>query len=288
MPKGVFIHEDAWNDYETWMLTQLYPTVDHRFIAAIIGRTEDSTKSRVTFLKLKKQVRENDRFPGERLQLLIKLYPTTTNAEIAARLNVSEGSVTAKAFKLGLKKSREFMLMHSSVTAFKIGAIPANKGKKMSKELYAKAAPTMFKKGQIPHNALHFKDGDITVRVDHKNRGGKQYKWIRLSIGKWDMLQVHNWKKKYGHIPTGMCLWCKDGDTLNCETENWELITRAENLRRNNTGPDGTRSARKLTDRLLAFYIVGRNNMHLLEEVMKDKKLLEVKRQQLILKNTSK
>ena len=73
-----------------------------------------------------------------------------------------------------------------------------------------------------------------------------------------------------------MCLWFKDQNTLNTDLDNLELITRAENMRRNS-------SSLNLPDGYVAFTICGKNNMHLYDEILKDKDLIEVKRQQLLL-----
>lgn len=120
----------------------------------------------------------------------------------------------------------------------KKGTVPPNKGKKqseyMSAEAIAKTVATRYKKGNIPGNTFA-EDGVISIRTDrHKKRtNGKPYKYIRLKLGVWYPLHQHNWNMKHGKPPKGHCLWCIDGNTLNCEPDNWELITRKENMRRN-------------------------------------------------------
>ncbi len=79
-----------------------------------------------------------------------------------------------------------------------------------------------------PINALY--DGAIRIRKDNS---GRPFAWIRLSCGKWDRLHLQKWKEKHGPIPTGHVLACKTTDTLNTDPANWELITLAENLKRN-------------------------------------------------------
>jgi hypothetical protein len=90
-----------------------------------------------------------------------------------------------------------------------------------------------FKKGSLPHNTSKVGDGDITIRTDHKDRNGRQYKWIRLELGRWELLQKVIWEEENGKVPEGYCLWFIDGNSLNCTLENLELITRAENINRN-------------------------------------------------------
>lgn len=57
------------------------------------------------------------------------------------------------------------------------------------------------------------------------------------------------WKKHHGKIPNGMVVTVKDGNRLNLDIENLELITRAENAFRNRLGifgmpPEIKRSAK--------------------------------------------
>lgn len=115
------------------------------------------------------------------------------------------------------------------------GDSPFNKGKKqvdyMSPAGIRRSAKTRFKKGHVSPNTK--RDGYITVRnLDGKN-GDPAYKYIRLSKNNWVPLHQYRWEKKHGKVKRGQCLWFKDGDTLNCRLSNLELITRAENMRRN-------------------------------------------------------
>jgi hypothetical protein len=223
--------------------------------------------------------------------MLIKLYPNNTNREIAMQLNARETQVQSKAFKLGLKKSKEFMLNHVLKTTFKKGHVPANKGKKqtefMTPEAIEKTKSTRFQMGQLPHNSVGVKDGDITIRMDHKKRGGKAYKYIRLALAKWYPLHQYLWEKMNGKLPKGHCLWFRDGNTMNCELSNLELISRAENMRRNSCSI-------RLTDGYVAMTIarekgkVGAFNWELFREIINDKELIELKRTQLILQRTIK
>jgi len=90
---------------------------------------------------------------------------------------------------------------------------------------------TRFKKGLRVYNEKH--NGAISIRNDHKDRNGIAYKFIRIEKGKWKLLHRYNWEKTHGKIPKGFIVAFKTKDTMNCEVENLELITRAENMRRN-------------------------------------------------------
>lgn len=193
---------------------------------------------------------------------------------LADILGYGDGVMQRRIKQLGLVIPKEIIEQRKKDSQIKKGNIPPNKGQKMSPDLYEKCKATMFKKGQIPANAIGFKDGDITIRHDHQNRDGKPYKYIRLELGKWYPLHQYKWELVNGKPPKGHCLWFIDGDTMNTDLSNLELITRAENMRRNSCSTN-------LTDGYVAQTIVGRNGRHLYDSVLKDKDLLEVRRLQL-------
>lgn len=114
--------------------------------------------------------------------------------------------------------------IYSPETCFKPGQEPANKGKKYPGTGNVKS----FRKGNLPHNTLY----DNATRV-RKNSKGRSYMFIRIGLNKWEFMQKYRWANEVGPIPEGMILVCKTADTLNCDPQNWELITRAELAARN-------------------------------------------------------
>jgi hypothetical protein len=108
----------------------------------------------------------------------------------------------------------------------KKGHIAFNKGKKqaeyMSPENIEKTKATRFKKGDRPANYV---TGEFLTTDGY----------IKLSLqGSTQRLKhLYLWEKIHGPLPIGYCLACIDGDRLNCEPRNWELITRGENMLRN-------------------------------------------------------
>lgn len=194
---------------------------------------------------------------------------------LADEMNRSFTGIMGRIKALGLVLPEEIRQERKLKGCFQPGQVPPNKGKKMPVEVYNALKNTMFKKGRKPYNTAY--DGEIRIRTDHEQRNGLPYKWIRISEGNWEMLHRVNWEKKYGPIPPDKILVFRDTNPMNCEPDNLEMITRAENMLRNS-------SSLNLPDAYVAYCIVGKNNTHLLEEVMKDKKLIEIKRQQLLLR----
>ena len=136
---------------------------------------------------------------------------------------------------LDLKLPEDIIQQRKEDSRIKKGNTPINKGKKqieyMSPDMIKRTEATRFKKGQIPHNAIGFNNGDISIRTH--SRTGLQYKYIRLGLGKWRELHRHNYEKKFGPISKKMCVAFKDRDHMNCEVSNLELITMKENMLRN-------------------------------------------------------
>lgn len=118
---------------------------------------------------------------------------------------------------------------------FKPGHRSWNKGK--SVRLNPK---NEFKKGHLPHHTKF--DGAISRRRD---KNGKVYQFIRISLGVWKPLHVHVWEQVNGSVPAGMLVVFKDRNTLNTELSNLQLITRRENLVRNYNRKKASESMRE-------------------------------------------
>ena len=130
-----------------------------------------------------------------------------------------------KARKLGAKYEGKIK------GAFKKGSVPFNKGKKMSEETYAKVSKTFFKAGHEPHNTR--KDGDLSFRGSENSHG--QYWYIRVSKANWVLLHRYIFEQSRGmKLKKGDVVAFKDGDVQNLNPDNLELVSRQENLARNN------------------------------------------------------
>ncbi|HRH59169.1 MAG TPA: HNH endonuclease signature motif containing protein [Chitinophagaceae bacterium] len=129
-------------------------------------------------------------------------YELLTRKELAADLRTTETIIKERLKKLKITKS----------------------GASISRQFKRKNSG-QFIKGQLPHNTL--RDGIISIRKDER---GKEYAFIRTSQNKWVHLHRYNWEKENGPVPKGFILRFKDGDTLNPDVSNLQLITKAQHL----------------------------------------------------------
>lgn len=166
---------------------------------------------------------------------------------LADKIGGSYTGIMGRLRYFGLEIPPEIVERNIQIGRIKKGNVPANKGKKMSDELREKVKHTWFKKGQEPHNTKY--DGAITIRHDSTNR---PYKYIRISKGNWVLLHRYVWEKANGPIPPGMNILFKDGDTMNCELENLEMVSDSENMKRNtiHNYPDEIKKTILLTRKL--------------------------------------
>ncbi len=156
--------------------------------------------------------------------------------EIAIIFQRPVSQVYNKAFAMGLRRPGKLRSKAGKIGSqteasrthqFTSGHTPANKGKKMSPELYAKCAPTMFKKGNTPGN--HRPVGSERVNVDG---------YIERKVAepnKWECKHRIIWKQAHGDIPKGYNIQFKDGNPLNCTLENLYIISRAEQMQTQNS-----------------------------------------------------
>lgn len=115
---------------------------------------------------------------------------------------------------------------------YKKGNVPWSKGQKMTPEMYAKAAPTMFKKGDVPAN--HMEVGEYT----HTSDGYLIQKVKETGIQRERFVFVHRatWEKYHGPIPEGKMVTFLDGNKDNCNIDNLVLVDNAVNLEMNRRG----------------------------------------------------
>lgn len=168
-----------------------------------------------------------DRFPHERTQ------------NIADDLGLTYSQVSNRAHSMGLRKSDEFKMSNQSGRhnlieggkkfRFPKGHEPANKGKKMPDEIYEKVKHSMFKKGNRPHNWKP--DGSVVERIDKKT--DIKYLYYKIKDSHWILYHHKIWQDADGPIPDKHIIRFKDGNQLNCDLSNLELISMVENVNRN-------------------------------------------------------
>lgn len=167
-----------------------------------------------------------ERFPNERTQ------------DLADELGLTYSQVANRAFSMGIKKSEKFKMSEHSgrhnlieggkKTRFTKGHTPFNKGMKMSPELYEKCKVSMFKKGNRPDNWKP--DGTIVERID---KTGRVYKYYKVKDSHWILYHHKVWNDHNGSIPLKHVVVFKDGNSMNCDISNLELITMKQNVIRN-------------------------------------------------------
>lgn len=200
---------------------------------------EDSQKVRTRARNrraLESQDTSHDRY-------IIDNYLTIPIKTIASDIGRSDTFVRTRMKRLGISVPKEISEKRKAENYFQKGQKAHNKGKKIKDPVVLeKIKKTQFKKGHLPVCTKY--DGAISIR---KDKQGLTYKYVRVKKREWELLHRVNWIKKNGPIPKGKVLRCKDGETLNCDPANWELISMKENMNKNS-------GSKNLSD----GYVVGR------------------------------
>lgn len=171
------------------------------------------------------------------------LYPDTETSALVRMLKRSIPAIYGMAGKLGLVKSAAYMASPAAyrfrrgthpglATQFRPGHVPANKGLRRPGWAPGRMAQTQFKKGDWPRNkdpeyyvlgALRINsDGYIDMRVSF-DAGAKGWRALHRIL----------WEDAHGPVPHGHIVVFRNRDKLDVELGNLELITYAENMRRN-------------------------------------------------------
>ena len=162
-----------------------YPTKGTAWVAQQLGLKAAQIKA---FAKNNQLTRANLFYvwDNEKLQKLINDFPHRKTEEIAKEFGFSYPSVSNKAYKLGLKKTDEFIKEHCNRLTgtlgiehrFQKGNVPFNKGKKMPDELKEKIKHTFFQPGQVPATCVHFGKPYLYERT-RKNGYVERIWWIQ-------------------------------------------------------------------------------------------------------------
>lgn len=168
------------------------------------------------------------KYPDGMLDYVRSIAQGRSSQELTDMVNAKYGkdTITVQHMK-AYKKNHN---INTGLTGqFEKGHEPANKGKKMSPEVYAKCAPTMFKKGQVPPNHMdigeytHTTDGYLIRKVQEKGTQAERFEFVHRAV----------WEKHNGPIPEGKMVSFLDGDKDNCSIDNLVLIDNEINLELN-------------------------------------------------------
>ncbi len=174
----------------------------------------------------------------EDVAILKELYPRKDifAGDIAARLGRPVRQIYNKALSMGLKRPAEISSLAGKIGTrseaaiahrFQKGHAPANKGKRMSPDTYARCAPTMFRKGHV--STRHRPVGSERVNVDG---------YVEIKVAepnKWRPKHRVIWEQVNGEIPRGYNIQFRDGNPLNLAIENLYIIDRATQLKEQNS-----------------------------------------------------
>ena len=165
-------------------------------------------------------------------KILNELYLTVPLKTLARQIKRSSTFVKGRLKQLGLVIPAELIEERKINGRFQKGNIAFNTGKKqseyMSAEAIEKSKSFRFHKGNVPPNTRS--DGEFSDRMDNS---GYTYRYIRVSLAKWELYHRIVWQQANGAIPSDSLVIFKDGNRLNCSLENLELITKRENIIRN-------------------------------------------------------
>lgn len=243
----------TWTPEEEARLREVYSEKANRELAPIFGRTAKALSSRAKILRLKKAVGHGGHFTWTTAmeQAIRDLYPETLTRTLAAQLGVSVVAAHQRAQKLGVRKSATYiehqhqeegrrLLVSGAAHRFPKGHQSFNKGKRMPGWAPGRMAETQFKKGQrsgiaaknwCPIGTVRA-DGEGFLRIKvREGVRGEPYGFGNVKI--WPLLNRHVWERCNGSIPAGYIVMFKDRDRSNCAIENLELISLADNMRRN-------------------------------------------------------
>ncbi len=156
----------------------------------------------------------------EYVEFLLDFIPGHTEAEIRAAFNESFGIALTEA-NIGNFKHKYKIKSGTHGGQFRKGQKAHNKGQKVSREVYEKMAPTMFKTGNIPNNYRPIgseridRDGYVMVKVaDPKSWRFKQRVLYE---------QYHGVKLEKSDVVLFL-----DGNKQNFSKDNLVKLTRAE------------------------------------------------------------
>lgn len=183
-----------------------------------------------------------------------EMYPHRPTAEVAAAVNRGVSGVYRMAFLLGIGKSQAFLDSDESgrlrkgqtrpgseIGQFKKGLVPFNKGLRRPGYGPGRMKQTQFKKGcRSGIAASNWKpigtilpdpEGYLRIKIREAVYGKEVTGFGNTKV--WPLLNRHVWEQHKGPIPAKHMVVFKDRNRANCDIGNLELISMADNARRN-------------------------------------------------------
>ena len=178
------------------------------------------------------------------LAVLQRRYPHEPTEKIAQTLGRAVTSVYNKAYVLGLRKTAAFMSSAASGRIrepthkgrqhqFKAGHVPANKGLRRPGYAPGRMSETQFKKGQVSGIAKQIAK---PIGYERVSKDGYLERKINNDLpmqARWRAVHLLVWEEANGPLPPGHAVTFKNGNKQDVRLDNLQLISRAENLRRN-------------------------------------------------------
>lgn len=175
--------------------------------------------------------------------LLTQLYPSTPMPELMQRFNRLDRAIYSKAKAMGLSRSAEYLASEHACRLrkgdnvgaehrFKSGQAPWNKGAK-GWQAGGRSAETRFARGQVNGRAAQLLQPIGAERVTDDGIRQRKVRDDGPPQHRWKSVHALLWEEVNGPIPAGHLVVFKDRNKQNIQIDNLELISRAENCRRN-------------------------------------------------------
>lgn len=199
--------------------------------------------------------------------ILRRYYPDHPTRAIADGLGRTERQVYQKARNLGLKKSEAYLASPDAcrlrrgdnvgkASRFEKGQTPWNKGKPF--KAGGRSHETQFKPGSLSGRAA---ENIQPIGAERVSKDGYLERKVNNDLPfqkRWRAVHLIEWEAAYGPLPDGHCLVFRDSNKQNIRLDNLELITRAENMRRNSLH----RYPKEIGDAIRARAVLNRRINH--------------------------
>lgn len=233
----------AWSKAAEAKLRKLYGREKLPRIAFLLKRTVKAVRSRAKVLNIK--IGRRRPWTKADLRVLRRRFPHERTDRLARDLGRSLTTVYQKAYKIGLAKTVKYLASPDACRLrrddnpgiryrFPKGHVPANKGLRRPGWYAGRMRETQFKKGRPAHEARNY----LPIGTERINADGYRERKVTddpklVPARRW--IGVHRliWEQAHGPIPPKHIVAFKDGNRRNVVLENFELITLAENARRN-------------------------------------------------------